>query len=114
MEERSLLSRKLIRAAFAIPILYEQCVSRRVRYLFAFSRQLAKDLASYDPSKYAMSIVPTNPDGELRFHLGEPITVTWRAPHGHSRRDWIGLYRVRSRSDLSLYSRETPGLTHSL
>lgn len=60
--------------------------------------QLAKDLASYDSSKYTMSIVPTNPDGELRFHLGEPITVTWRAPHGHSRRDWIGLYRLDANS----------------
>ncbi|KAG9007113.1 phosphatidylethanolamine N-methyltransferase [Tulasnella sp. 427] len=60
--------------------------------------QLANDLSSYDSSKYTMSIVPTNPDGELRFHLGEPITVTWRAPHGHSRRDWIGLYRVDANS----------------
>jgi hypothetical protein len=40
--------------------------------------------------------VPTSPDGRLRFHLGEPIKVKWEAPLSHSRRDWIGIYRVRA------------------
>jgi len=30
----------------------------------------------------------------MRFHLGEPIHVQWEAPQRHSRRDWIGIYRV--------------------
>jgi phosphatidylethanolamine N-methyltransferase len=30
----------------------------------------------------------------LRYTLGTPIHITWTAPHGHSRKDWIGLYRV--------------------
>lgn len=34
--------------------------------------------------------------GRVRFHLGEPIKVEWHAPKNHSRRDWIGVYRVRN------------------
>ncbi|OAX37248.1 hypothetical protein K503DRAFT_245503 [Rhizopogon vinicolor AM-OR11-026] len=30
----------------------------------------------------------------MRFHLGETIKVNWQAPVRHSRRDWIGIYRV--------------------
>jgi len=41
-----------------------------------------------------MRIVSNRADNALRFHLGEQITVEWRAPRHHSRRDWIGLYRV--------------------
>ena len=55
---------------------------------------MANDLSSYDTAKYKVSIVPTA-DGSLRFHLGEPIRVKWRAPLRHSRRDWVGIYRVR-------------------
>jgi len=32
--------------------------------------------------------------GPLRFKLGVPIHIRWTAPAGHSRKDWIGLYRV--------------------
>ncbi|KAG8814574.1 phosphatidylethanolamine N-methyltransferase [Serendipita sp. 399] len=53
----------------------------------------SSDLADYDQTKYSMHVVPTNPDGQLRFHWGEPITVIWRSPMKHSRRDWVGLYR---------------------
>ncbi|CAO1623806.1 unnamed protein product [Parajaminaea phylloscopi] len=31
---------------------------------------------------------------QQRFHLGEPITVHWGAAAGHSKKDWIGIYRV--------------------
>ena len=51
------------------------------------------DLSSYDTSKYNVAIIPSA-DGTLRFHLGEPIRVKWRAPVHHSRKDWIGIYRV--------------------
>jgi len=30
----------------------------------------------------------------LRYKLGSPIHIAWTAPPGHSRKDWIGLYRV--------------------
>lgn len=29
-----------------------------------------------------------------RFHLGEPITIDWHAPDNHSKKDWIGIYRL--------------------
>ncbi|EJF60163.1 phosphatidylethanolamine N-methyltransferase [Dichomitus squalens LYAD-421 SS1] len=57
--------------------------------------RVANDLSSYDTNKYRISIVPSA-DGTLRFHLGEPIRVKWRAPNHHSRKDWIGIYRVGS------------------
>jgi hypothetical protein len=58
------------------------------------TRRLANDLSSYETAKYKISIVPTSSDGTLRFHLGEQITIRWQAPYLHSRRDWIGIYRV--------------------
>ncbi|KAF9810132.1 hypothetical protein IEO21_07115 [Rhodonia placenta] len=55
--------------------------------------RVANDLSSYDTTKYKVTIMPCT-EGMLRFHLGEPIRVKWRAPLHHSRRDWIGIYRV--------------------
>lgn len=31
-----------------------------------------------------------------RFHVGQPIRISWNAPPGHSRKDWIGIYRLGS------------------
>ncbi|EIN05166.1 hypothetical protein PUNSTDRAFT_146058 [Punctularia strigosozonata HHB-11173 SS5] len=56
--------------------------------------RVSRDLAAHDRNKYKVSIVPSSPDNRLRFHLGEPIKVKWEAPVTHSRRDWIGIYRV--------------------
>ncbi|KAI8996321.1 phospholipid methyltransferase-domain-containing protein [Trametes punicea] len=55
--------------------------------------RVASNLSSYDITKYRISIVPSS-DGSYRFHLWEPIRVRWRAPLHHSRKDWIGIYRV--------------------
>ncbi|OJA13194.1 hypothetical protein AZE42_05597 [Rhizopogon vesiculosus] len=55
--------------------------------------RVAHDLSSYDTAKYKTSIVPSQ-SGSMRFHLGETIKVNWQAPVRHSRRDWIGIYRV--------------------
>lgn len=41
-----------------------------------------------------MRVVPRYPGNALRFHLGEQIEVKWRVPRNHSRKDWIGLYRI--------------------
>lgn len=41
-----------------------------------------------------MRVISHRADKALRFHVGEQITVEWRVPRHHSRRDWIGLYRV--------------------
>ncbi|KAF8228726.1 hypothetical protein L208DRAFT_226283 [Tricholoma matsutake] len=56
--------------------------------------RVSNDLSAYDKSKYKVSIVPSTSTGGKAFQLGEPITVKWEVPHKHSRKDWIGLYRV--------------------
>lgn len=67
------------------------------RALTTWNRRLASDLSPYDVSKYSVSFVNGKSlGGRIRFHLGEPIKVEWHAPKNHSRRDWIGIYRVRS------------------
>ncbi|KAI5984623.1 phospholipid methyltransferase-domain-containing protein [Pisolithus albus] len=55
--------------------------------------RVANDISSCDIAKYKLSILPSQ-SGDKRFHLGEPIRVQWQAPQGHSRRDWVGIYRV--------------------
>ncbi len=53
-----------------------------------------------DKSKYGLSVRRSSSSSSAaaavgsvpRFHLGEPISVDWRAAPNHSRRDWIGLY----------------------
>ncbi|GAA5943073.1 phosphatidylethanolamine N-methyltransferase [Sporobolomyces koalae] len=71
---------------------------------FVISR-VATDLASYDQSRYSLSLRPssfspstphasTSSAPSLRYHLGEPITLDWTAPSNHSRKDWIGIYRL--------------------
>ncbi|KAJ2660084.1 phosphatidylethanolamine N-methyltransferase [Coemansia sp. RSA 1200] len=35
-----------------------------------------------------------NDSNKNAYYLGESIRVTWQAPFGHSRRDWIGVYPV--------------------
>jgi phosphatidylethanolamine N-methyltransferase len=55
---------------------------------------VANDLSAYATDKYSIRIVPRIPGSALRFHLGAQIEVKWRVPRHHSRRDWIGLYRV--------------------
>lgn len=55
---------------------------------------MSNDLSGYDKSKYKVSIVASASSRGKAFQLGEPITVKWEAPHKHSRKDWIGLYRV--------------------
>ena len=57
--------------------------------------RVANDLDSYEANKYQISILPSGIDKSMRFHVGEPVSVKWQAPRKHSRRDWIGIYRVR-------------------
>ncbi|POY72897.1 hypothetical protein BMF94_4058 [Rhodotorula taiwanensis] len=76
---------------------------------FVISR-VANDLASYDSSQYSLKLRPsafpplvphasTSSAPALRYHLGEPIHVKWTAPSNHSRRDWIGVYRLGANKD---------------
>lgn len=55
---------------------------------------MANDLSAYATDKYKIHVVPRFPGSDLRFHLGAQIEVNWRVPRHHSRKDWIGLYRV--------------------
>jgi phosphatidylethanolamine N-methyltransferase len=55
---------------------------------------VADNLSAYATDKYKIRVVSRLPDKALRFHLGEQIIVEWRVPRHHSRKDWIGLYRV--------------------
>ena len=57
-------------------------------------RRVANDLSAYATEKYKIQIVPRSPGNALHFHLGEQIEVKWLVPRNHSRKDWIGLYRV--------------------
>ncbi|GAA5987888.1 hypothetical protein JCM11641_003523, partial [Rhodosporidiobolus odoratus] len=70
---------------------------------FVISR-VATDLESYDATQYSLSLrssifppltphASTSKAAGLRFPLGEPLQVSWRAPIDHSPRDWIGIYR---------------------
>ena len=53
-------------------------------------------MSSFDAAKYSMKIItPGLKDGDIRLHMGQPITIAWKAPEHHSRRDWVGIYRVR-------------------
>ncbi|KAE9396219.1 hypothetical protein BT96DRAFT_1021488 [Gymnopus androsaceus JB14] len=67
------------------------------------------DLSSYDSSKYRTTILPSS-DGTLKFHLGEPIQIRWQAPHKHSRKDWIGIYRVGANKSILVTKTSSLGM----
>lgn len=68
-------------------------------------------MAAFDRTQYSISVLPpafspaplvphaSGSNGPSRFHLGEPISVDWRAPSNHSRKDWIGIYRLGANKD---------------
>lgn len=56
-------------------------------------RRVANNLSLCDVTQYKISTCSSQVNSK-RFHLGEPIRVQWQAPQGHSRSDWIGIYRV--------------------
>jgi len=66
--------------------------------------RVANDLSLYDSKLYRLHVLSNRPreNGVLRFHLGEPIRVNWRAPVKHSRKDWIGIYRVGANKSKSV------------
>lgn len=66
----------------------------RVWVIIRFIGSRVANVSSYDTSKYRVSIEPSAKTGKLAYHLGEQITIKWQAPYSHSRKDWIGLYRV--------------------
>ncbi|KAJ3509898.1 hypothetical protein NLJ89_g4975 [Agrocybe chaxingu] len=73
-------------------------------------RRVSNDLSSYDTAKYRISVIPSATTGKLAFHLGEPVTVKWQAPHKHSRKDWIGLYRVGANKSKAVTKTSSMGM----
>jgi phosphatidylethanolamine N-methyltransferase len=65
----------------------------RIRLIFGLCRTVTNDLAGIDSDQYQITVVPSELGGN-RFHVGEVIRVKWKAPLNHSRKDWIGIYRV--------------------
>jgi phosphatidylethanolamine N-methyltransferase len=76
--------------------------------VFSSDHRLTADKLNIDRTKYSIALVPPVSSEEcqesgrdearspapLRYVLGDPIYIKWTAPAGHSRKDWIGLYRV--------------------
>ncbi|KAI5785603.1 phospholipid methyltransferase-domain-containing protein [Peziza echinospora] len=69
--------------------------------------KLADDLKDYDMSQYKLEILnaksktpestPVDTTGNAETFVigyGEPIRVKWTAAKNHSKKDWVGLYRV--------------------
>ncbi|KAL7413484.1 phospholipid methyltransferase-domain-containing protein [Mrakia frigida] len=65
------------------------------------------NVSDIDSSKYKIAVLPSaaasapsasasssTKESVMRFHIGEPIQVAWEAPQTHSRKDWIGIYRL--------------------
>ncbi len=58
--------------------------------------RVANDISAYDTSRYTMTLPGDSKSSTHRFHVGQPIKVSWNAPANHSRKDWIGIYRLGS------------------
>ncbi|KIR51912.1 phosphatidylethanolamine N-methyltransferase [Cryptococcus gattii Ru294] len=58
--------------------------------------RVANDISAYDTSRYGLHIATSSSAPTPRFHVGQPIRVSWTAPSNHSRKDWIGIYRLGS------------------
>ncbi|WVQ83696.1 hypothetical protein IAT38_005840 [Cryptococcus sp. DSM 104549] len=58
--------------------------------------RVAHDISAYDTSRYSLNIATSSSSPTPRFHVGQPIRVSWTAPSNHSRKDWIGIYRLGS------------------
>lgn len=66
------------------------------------------NIAAFDLSKYSLSLIDdaghtimaqstsSRTPAPITFLLGQPIRVNWTAPRNHSKRDWIGIYKVTS------------------
>ncbi|KAJ9118119.1 hypothetical protein QFC22_004020 [Naganishia vaughanmartiniae] len=75
------------------------------KYLLQRSRErmiitrVASDADISDRSQYAL-VLPSGSSGPVhKYHVGQPIRVSWNAPPTHSKKDWIGIYRLGSCKD---------------
>lgn len=64
------------------------------RERMTFTR-VAKDMSAFDRTRYSITVASSSSASAVpRYHVGQPISVNWTAPSNHSRKDWIGIYRV--------------------
>lgn len=71
--------------------------------------RVANNLSLCDVAQYKISTCSSQVNSK-RFHLGEPIRVQWQAPQGHSRSDWIGIYRVGANKSTLITKTSTFGM----
>ncbi|OMJ07877.1 Phosphatidylethanolamine N-methyltransferase [Smittium culicis] len=58
----------------------------------------AQDIENLSCYKFNLKkdgIIPTE-ESNITYDLGEPIYIDWEAPETHSRKDWIGIYKITS------------------
>ncbi|KAF9646144.1 hypothetical protein BDM02DRAFT_3181049 [Thelephora ganbajun] len=72
--------------------------------------RVTNDLAGFDSDQYQMTVVPSGLKGCNRFHVGEVIRVKWKAPSNHSKKDWIGIYRVGANKGKSVTEVSSMGM----
>ncbi|ORY33351.1 phospholipid methyltransferase-domain-containing protein, partial [Naematelia encephala] len=58
--------------------------------------RVASNIDKYDQTRYSVTLPSSSQSSTPRFHVGQPIRVSWTAPSNHSRKDWIGIYRLGS------------------
>ncbi|OLL26888.1 Phosphatidylethanolamine N-methyltransferase [Neolecta irregularis DAH-3] len=58
----------------------------------ALTKIAGGDLSFLEPQKYHITT------SQKRYHIGEPIKISWTAPGNHSLKDWIGIYEVTHNS----------------
>lgn len=57
--------------------------------------RVAKDMSAFDRTRYSITVASSSSSSAVpRYHVGQDISVNWTAPSNHSRKDWIGIYRV--------------------
>lgn len=67
--------------------------------------RVSDDLGSIDTSLYSLEIITpscSKGQGYLEFEYGTPLKLHWTADPKHSRRDWIGLYKITDNSSIEV------------
>ncbi|KAJ6262042.1 hypothetical protein Dda_2844 [Drechslerella dactyloides] len=70
---------------------------------------LSEDVSKFDSSLYSVEILNAKPGPKppgarsgsfsgLSVSYGSAVRIAWKAPKNHSKKDWIGLYRVNDNS----------------
>ncbi|GAA97238.1 uncharacterized protein L969DRAFT_84335 [Mixia osmundae IAM 14324] len=82
----------------------------------------SQEMSAYDETQYSLSLpssvndalqLPDMPQYRTktppRYMLGEAIRVQWKAPANHSKRDWIGIYRLGANTSMRVTAVSSQG-----